>query len=200
MLNASDAGEELLELVDGAGRHAGTMGKLAAHRAPGTRHRAFSVFLFDAQGRMLLQRRAVSKYHSPGVWSNSCCGHPRPGETPLAAAGRRVREELGVTPRDLAEAGTALYRLTDPLSGLVEHEYNHTYVGRVLTPPRPDPAEVADVTMVSAAELRRMLAREQFSVWFRAVAEIALAGAPARLAGLGGWSAQAIVAATGEQA
>jgi isopentenyl-diphosphate Delta-isomerase len=175
------AGAGLIELVDSAGRPAGSMAKLAAHRSPGSLHRAFSVFLFDADGRMLLQRRAVGKYHSPGVWSNSCCGHPGPGESPVLAAGRRVAEELGVVPEDLAEAGTTVYRLGDPISGLIEHEYNHTFVGRVLTQPRPDPAEVAAIAMVTAAELREMVAAEPFSVWFETVAQVALTASPAWL-------------------
>lgn len=94
----------LLELVDEEGNTIGTAEKLAAHQAPGQLHRAFSVFLFDEQGRLLLQRRALGKYHSPGVWSNTCCGHPYPGEAPFAAAARRTYEELGVSPSLLAEA------------------------------------------------------------------------------------------------
>ncbi|SCE55249.1 isopentenyl-diphosphate delta-isomerase, partial [Streptomyces sp. DfronAA-171] len=73
----------LLELVDESGATIGTAEKLAAHQPPGQLHRAFSVFLFDREGRLLLQRRALGKYHSPGVWSNTCCGHPVPGRGPL---------------------------------------------------------------------------------------------------------------------
>ena len=81
------ADEILLELVDENGVTIGTAEKLAAHQPPGQLHRAFSVFLFDERGRLLLQQRALGKYHSPGVWSNTCCGHPYPGEAPFAAAG-----------------------------------------------------------------------------------------------------------------
>jgi isopentenyl-diphosphate delta-isomerase len=176
--------EELVELVDDIGRRTGGMGELAAHRAPGKKHRAFSVFLFDPQGRLLLQRRAAGKYHSPGMWSSSCCGHPRPGEAPEMAVRRRVTEELGVVPDDLALAGTITYRLTDPMSGLVEHEYNHVFVGHLLYSPLPDPAEVADIAMVTEAELDQMLEREPFSVWFKAVAHVAMTAAPALLPGL----------------
>ena len=87
----------MLELVDEDGATIGTAEKLAAHQPPGQLHRAFSVFLFDEQGRLLLQRRALGKYHSPGVWSNTCCGHPYPGEAPFAAAARRTYEELGIS-------------------------------------------------------------------------------------------------------
>src|SRR5690242_12083018 len=115
---AQPATEILLELVDDDGFTIGTAEKLSAHQQPGRLHRAFSVFLFDQQGRLLLQRRALGKYHSPGVWSNTCCGHPYPGEAPFAAAARRTYEELGVSPSLLAEAGTVRYNHPDPDSGL----------------------------------------------------------------------------------
>lgn len=176
--------EELVELVDATGRRTGEMGKLAAHHAPGKRHRAFSAFLFDPDGRLLLQRRAAGKFHSPGMWSNSCCGHPRPGEAPDAAVRRRVEAELSVPPHDLAQAGTINYLLTDPMSGLVEHEYNHVFVGFVRDIPVPDPLEVVDIAMVTLAELQQMKAREPFSVWFDTVAQLAMTDLPALLPGL----------------
>lgn len=171
--------EEQLELVDDAGRTVGVAGKLAAHQAPGHLHRAFSVFLFSPPGAqpstrgplMLLQRRAASKYHSPGVWSNTCCGHPRPSEHPRAAAVRRVREELGLTSVALTAAGIVRYRHPDPDTGLVEHEYNHLFTGWVSEPPEPDPAEVSATTLVSAADLDRLRDREPFSAWFDTVLE-----------------------------
>jgi isopentenyl-diphosphate delta-isomerase len=185
--------EEELELVDDAGQTVGVAGKLAAHQAPGHLHRAFSVFLFGpatspADGPlMLLQRRAAGKYHSPGVWSNTCCGHPRPQEPPRAAAVRRVREELGLTSVALTEAGVVRYRHPDPDTGLVEHEYNHLFTGWVSQPPRPDPAEVSATTLVSAADLARLRGREPFSAWFDTVLEAARP-AVRRLAGPGaGW-------------
>ncbi|MDE3723555.1 isopentenyl-diphosphate Delta-isomerase [Nocardiopsis sp. N85] len=164
----------MLELVDEHGATTGTAEKLAAHRAPGTLHRAFSVFLVDDRGRLLLQRRALDKYHSPGVWSNTCCGHPFPGERPLIAAVRRVGEELGMAPALLREAGTVTYRHPDPESGLVEHEYNHLFVGRADRPTRPDPREVAEVRAVTPGELERLRAEAPFSVWFTTVWEAAL--------------------------
>jgi isopentenyl-diphosphate Delta-isomerase len=175
--------EELVELVDAAGRPTGTMGRLAAHRAPGKRHRAFSAFLFDPDGRLLLQRRAAGAFHSPGMWSNSCCGHPRPGETPEAAVRRRVGVELSAKPDDLTQAGTINYQLRDPMSGLVEHEYSHIFVGYVLDLPLPDPAEVADIRMATMPELGEMLKREPFAVWFETVAHVALTGVSALLPG-----------------
>ncbi|MDN0198658.1 isopentenyl-diphosphate Delta-isomerase [Streptomyces sp. S.PNR 29] len=163
----------LLELVDENGVTIGTAEKLAAHQPPGQLHRAFSVFLFDERGRLLLQQRALGKYHSPGVWSNTCCGHPYPGEAPFAAAARRTHEELGVSPSLLAEAGTVRYNHPDPDSGLVEQEYNHLFVGMVQSPLRPNPEEVAATAFVTPAELAERHANDIFSSWFMTVLDAA---------------------------
>ncbi|MCG8965568.1 MULTISPECIES: isopentenyl-diphosphate Delta-isomerase [Streptomyces] len=163
----------LLELVDENGVTVGTAEKLAAHQPPGQLHRAFSVFLFDERGRLLLQQRALGKYHSPGVWSNTCCGHPYPGEAPFAAAARRTFEELGVSPSLLAEAGTVRYNHPDPASGLVEQEYNHLFVGLVQAAPRPDPEEVAETVFVTSDELAERHAKDTFSAWFMTVLDAA---------------------------
>lgn len=163
----------LLELVDEDGVTIGTAEKLAAHQPPGRLHRAFSVFLFDERGRLLLQQRALGKYHSPGVWSNTCCGHPYPGEAPFAAAARRTFEELGVSPSLLAEAGTVRYNHPDPASGLVEQEYNHLFVGMAQSPPLPDPQEVASTAFVTPAELAERHAKDTFSAWFPTVLDAA---------------------------
>ncbi|MFR0355966.1 isopentenyl-diphosphate Delta-isomerase [Streptomyces sediminimaris] len=163
----------LLELVDENGVTIGTAEKLAAHQPPGQLHRAFSVFLFDEHGRLLLQQRAPGKYHSPGVWSNTCCGHPYPDEAPFAAAARRTYEELGVSPSLLAEAGTVRYNHPDPASGLVEQEYNHLFVGMVQAPLRPDPEEVGETAFVTPAELAERHAEDTFSAWFMTVLDAA---------------------------
>lgn len=159
----------LLELVDEAGTTTGTAEKLSAHLAPGRLHRAFSVFLLDDRGRLLLQRRALGKYHSPGLWSNTCCGHPLPGEPPFAAAARRTGEELGLAPELMRAAGTVRYHHTDPVSGLVEREYNHLFVGVVRAEPRPDPEEVGETAFVDPAELEHLRGEAEFSVWFPTV-------------------------------
>ncbi|MFI6579249.1 isopentenyl-diphosphate Delta-isomerase [Nocardiopsis sp. NPDC050513] len=174
--SAPDGGADqpiMLELVDEDGVTIGTAEKLSAHRAPGRLHRAFSVFLLDDRGRMLLQRRALGKYHSPGVWSNTCCGHPYPGEPPFAAAARRVGEELGAAPALMREAGTVRYNHRDPDSELVEQEYNHLFVGLVAGEPRPDPDEIAETAFVDPAELERMMGDRPFSVWFPTVLDAA---------------------------
>ncbi|MGI5404224.1 isopentenyl-diphosphate Delta-isomerase [Streptomyces sp. CA-135486] len=163
----------LLELVDEHGNTIGTAEKLAAHQAPGQLHRAFSVFLFDELGRLLLQCRALGKYHSPGVWSNTCCGHPYPGEAPFVAAARRTHEELGTSPSLLAEAGTVRYNHPDPSSGLVEQEYNHLFVGLVQAPLRPDPEEVGETAFVTPKELADRHAQAPFSAWFMTVLDAA---------------------------
>lgn len=163
----------MLELVDESGATIGTAEKMSAHVPPGLLHRAFSVFLFDGDGAMLLQQRALTKYHSPGIWSNSCCGHPFPAESPPAAATRRVREELGVTGTLLHPAGTVRYTHPDPASGLVEQEFNHLFVGHVREPLRPDPDEIAAVRFVPAAEVDRIRAGGGFSAWFGTVLDAA---------------------------
>ena len=177
----------MLELVDEDGKTIGTAEKLAAHQAPGQLHRAFSVFLFDESGRLLLQRRALGKYHSPGVWSNTCCGHPYPGEAPVAAAARRTIEELGVTPPLLAEAGTVRYNHPDPASGLVEQEFNHLFVGLVQAEPRPDPEEIEDTAFVTAAELAERHAAAPFSAWFMTVLDAARPAVRELTGPSGGW-------------
>ena len=168
------AGDALVELVDPSGRTLGSLDKLAAHRAPGRHHRAISAFLLDGRGRLLLQRRAAGKYHSAGLWSNTCCSHPAPGEPPAVTAARRLAEELGIQPVGLTAAGTVSYRVADPASGLVEHEFNHLFVGRVLSEPAPDPREVAECALVSLYDLARMRATAPFSAWFPVVLDAAL--------------------------
>ncbi|NWF24915.1 isopentenyl-diphosphate Delta-isomerase [Streptomyces sp. PKU-EA00015] len=177
----------LLELVDEQGNTIGTAEKLSAHQAPGRLHRAFSVFLFDERGRLLLQRRALTKYHSPGVWSNTCCGHPYPGEAPFAAAARRTHEELGVSPSLLAEAGTVRYNHPDPASGLVEQEYNHLFVGMVQSALRPDPEEVGETAFVTPDELTELQGRATFSAWFMTVLDAARPAVKELTGPSGGW-------------
>jgi isopentenyl-diphosphate Delta-isomerase len=177
----------MLELVDEHGNTIGTAEKLSAHRAPGRLHRAFSVFLFDERGRLLIQRRALGKYHSPGVWSNTCCGHPYPGESPFAAAARRTHEELGLSPTLMAEAGTVRYNHPDPASGLVEQEYNHLFVGLVQAGPEPDPEEVAEVAFVTADELAERHAAAAFSAWFMTVLDAARPAIRELTGPSGGW-------------
>lgn len=156
--------QEQVIVVDTTDRAVGTAPKLEAHLA-GTLHRAVSVFVTDGRGRVLLQRRASGKYHSADLWTNSCCGHPRPGETPREAAARRLLEEMGVACA-LEHAGTFHYRAELP-NGLVEHEIDHVFVGTWQGEPSPDPREVGAWRWATLGELRRDLrARPQrYTAW-----------------------------------
>jgi isopentenyl-diphosphate delta-isomerase len=155
-------------LVDENDLEVGTLEKLRAH-AEGRLHRAFSVFVFDGQGRMLLQRRAAEKYHSGGLWSNTCCSHPRPGESLEKAVRRRLREEMGFD-CPLRFAFSFVYR-ADVGGGLIEHEYDHVYVGRYDGDPQPNPDEVEGWRWATVDEVRREVeARpDDFTFWFRIV-------------------------------
>ncbi len=184
---AGVAGEILLELVDESGVTIGTAEKLSAHQAPGRLHRAFSVFLFDEAGRLLMQRRALGKYHSPGVWSNTCCGHPYPGEQPFVAAARRTAEELGLAPALMREAGTVRYNHPDPASGLVEQEFNHLFVGVVTATPVPDPEEVADTRFVTPGQLAELGRDTTLSAWFHTVLDAARQAARELTGESAGW-------------
>ena len=158
--------EEVI-LVDEAGREIGSAEKLEAHRNGGRLHLAFSIVLFNRNGETLLQRRSKRKYHFGGLWTNACCGHPRPGEVLAEAARRRLREELGVD-TDLCEVISFLYRATHPRSGLSEHEVDHVFAGQLDAEPRPDPEEIDDLRWIERAELERDVAvhPERYTPWF----------------------------------
>lgn len=155
---------ENLILVDARNRAIGHAEKHAAH-AGGRLHRAFSIFLVDREGRLLLQRRHPAKYHSGGLWSNACCGHPRPGENTLAAAKRRLREELGAT-APLRFSFLARYRAAFP-NGLTENEIVHVYFALAPSNLAPNPDEIAGIAWPSLDELRQRIAAtpEQYSAW-----------------------------------
>lgn len=156
----------------------GTADKLRAH-TEGWLHRAFSIFIFDDDGRLLLQQRADDKYHSGGLWSNTCCSHPRPDEPPREAAHRRLAEEMGFEV-PLSPVFEKTYNL--PVGeNLVEHEYNHVFVGTASNPNvRPSADEVTDWKWVRPDALRDDVeARpQQYTSWFRLLLEPALANAP----------------------
>jgi isopentenyl-diphosphate delta-isomerase len=153
-------GQALLD-PDGTSR---TMAKMEAHRQ-GLLHLAVSVFIFNSRDELLLQQRAPHKYHSPDKWTNTCCTHPRPGESPLATAQRRLFEEMGLK-CPLYEVFTFLYR-AEVGNGLIENEFDHVFMGFSNLDPRPDPAEVGDWKWISIEELKRELAHhpEAYSPW-----------------------------------
>ncbi|WP_418991957.1 isopentenyl-diphosphate Delta-isomerase [Alistipes sp.] len=153
-------------LVDTEDNPIGTASKIDAHRR-GLLHRAVSVLLFNSRDELLIQRRAASKYHSGGLWANSCCSHPAVGEPVARAAERRLREELGISAR-LHHLRTFIYRARLD-RGMVEHELDHVFVGRSDRVPAPDPAEISDwryVSLPCVCEDMR-LHPELYAVWFR---------------------------------
>jgi isopentenyl-diphosphate delta-isomerase len=162
----ADTSADEVILVDANDAATGTMGKLDAHRL-GRRHRALSVVLRDRAGRLLLQQRAAGKYHSGGLWTNTCCSHPRPGEELADAAVRRLKEEMGID-CSLSLRFSTHYRA--PVSnGLIEDEIVHVFVGRFDGAPHPDPAEVAAWRWMAPGEIEAAIdARpDEFTVWFR---------------------------------
>jgi isopentenyl-diphosphate delta-isomerase len=156
---------ENVVLIDEADAELGIGEKLSVHRS-GELHRAFSVFAFDERDRLLLQRRALSKYHSGGLWANSACGHPRPGEATADAARRRLFEELGITCGPLKPAG--VYRYRAEILDLVENELDHLFVSEVAAEPVPDPDEVVEWRFVDLDELDAWIAAapDEFAAWF----------------------------------
>ncbi|MHB1987197.1 MAG: isopentenyl-diphosphate Delta-isomerase [Acidimicrobiales bacterium] len=153
-------------LVDPDGRPLGAFDKRGAHEPPGRLHLAFSVFLFRPDGTMLIQQRADSKYHFPGIWANTCCSHPEPGEEIVASARRRVLEELGVD-CELGEVGAFTYRAVDPVSGLVEHEYDHVLVGTIREMMlQPAAEEIRDWRFVDPETVAGAGPGEGFAPWF----------------------------------
>ncbi len=160
-----DASEEVI-LVDASDRALGTAPKLDAHRS-GDLHRAFSVLIDDGNGNLLLQKRHVDKYHSGGLWTNACCGHPRPGEDALTAARRRLQEEMGIACA-LSPLGTLVYR-ADVGDGLVEHELVHLFGGKHTGTVHPDAREAEAYAWRPLEEVLQEAssAPQRFTAWFR---------------------------------
>lgn len=157
--------QEEVILVNSRDEPIGTMEKMEAHRKA-LLHRAFSIFIFDRKGNMLLQQRAATKYHSPGLWTNACCSHPRPGETEHRAALRRLQEELGFT-APIEKAFHFTYR-ADFDNGLTEHEFDHVFTGIYDGPLQPNPDEVSAVTWKSIPEIENDLQQQpgHYTAWF----------------------------------
>lgn len=129
-------------------------------------HRAFSVFIFNEKGEMLLQRRALSKYHSGGLWTNACCSHPRPGETTMAGAQRRLKEELGFSV-PLTKIFDFIYKA--PFNnGLTENEFDHVFIGKYNRTITANPEEVMDYCYKPMEEIKSelFLSPEKFTAWF----------------------------------
>ncbi|MGB1206100.1 MAG: isopentenyl-diphosphate Delta-isomerase [Chitinophagales bacterium] len=162
------AKKEYVVLVDRKGKFLGTEEKLAAHQR-GLLHTAFSVFIFNSKGQMLLQQRAFKKYHFGGLWSNACCSHPRLNETPLEAAHRRLVEELGFD-TELKSVFSFIYRADDPVSQLIEHELDTVLVGVYDEPiDNLNPKEVNDIRWIDIPTLFTDLEMNSttYTFWFK---------------------------------
>ncbi len=157
---------EYVVLVDQHDEPVGVAEKLQAHRQ-GLLHRAFSIFVVNSQGQLLLQKRALGKYHSGGLWTNTCCSHPRPQETVAQAAMRRLQEEMGIA-CNLDELFSFIYH-ADLDHGLVEYEFDHVLLGYFDGAPSPNPAEVADWQWIDLDNLQKLIYTqpEHYTYWLR---------------------------------
>jgi len=142
--------EDQVILVDINDQEIGVAEKMAAHRQ-GWRHRAFSIFVLNSQGQLLLQKRAIAKYHSGGLWTNTCCSHPRPGESTIDAAYRRLQEEMGFS-CPLVEIFSFTYRAE--LGDLIEHEFDHVFQGQFDGEPILNPSEAEDWQWIDLDDLK----------------------------------------------
>lgn len=153
-------------LVNKKDQEIGTMEKMEAHQK-GLLHRAFSVFILNSKGEMLIHRRALGKYHSPGLWTNTCCSHPRPNETVLDAANRRLDEEMGMG-ESLSEVVSFVYHHKFD-NGLVEHEFDHILTGISDALPSINEDEVDSYKYMGIEELEQSMKQnpDDYSIWFK---------------------------------
>ena len=157
---------ERVILVDESDTPLGTMEKMEAHEK-GVLHRAFSVFIFNSNGEMLLQQRSFSKYHSGGLWTNTCCSHPREGETTIEAAHRRLQEEMGFD-CEIEKAFDFIYK-KELDKGLIEHEFDHVFIGKHEGEVKFNPNEVNTYVYKPVQEVlnEALLFPEKFTEWFK---------------------------------
>jgi len=159
--------QELVVLVDTNDNQIGTEEKLKAHQE-GKLHRAFSVFIFNAKGEMMLQKRASHKYHTGGLWTNTCCSHPRPGEDVQAAAHRRLQEEMGFD-CPIKKAFSFIYKVYFKENNLYEHEFDHVFIGYSEKNPQLNPEEAEDFAWVAIDKLKQDIKDhpEKYTYWFK---------------------------------
>ena len=162
-------GEQVI-LVNEKDEPIGLMGKMEAHQK-GLLHRAFSVFVFNSKQEVLLQQRAACKYHSPNLWTNTCCSHPRAGETNQQAGERRLQEEMGLQV-PLQEVFSFIYKAPFD-NGLTEHEYDHVLIGYSDAQPQINPEEVASWKWLSLEAIKEdiLQAPERYTAWFKIIFE-----------------------------
>jgi isopentenyl-diphosphate delta-isomerase len=160
--------EEMVILVDENDKQVGLMPKMEAHEKA-LLHRAFSVFIFNDKKELMLQRRALGKYHSPGLWTNTCCSHQRPGETNIAAGSRRLQEEMGFT-TSLTESISFIYKAPFD-NGLTEHEYDYILLGEYNDVPELNPEEVAEWKWRSLEEIKEDMEQNPtiYTAWFKII-------------------------------
>ena len=160
--------EELVVLVDEHDNQVGLMPKMEAHEKA-ILHRAFSVFVFNDQGELMLQQRAATKYHSPLLWTNTCCSHQRDGETSLAAGKRRLQEEMGFV-CDLTEVFQFVYKAPFD-NGLTEHELDHVMIGTYNGEPNINTEEVASHKWMSLEDVKNDMEDnpQQYTAWFKII-------------------------------
>jgi len=158
---------EKVILVNEKDEEIGTEEKIKTHKE-GKLHRCFSILIFNSKGELLIQQRAKSKYHSPLLWSNTCCSHPRPNEKIIEAAKRRLKEEMGIE-TDLKEIFSLIYRVK--VGNLIEHEFDHVFFGKYNGDPSPDPKEVENWQWISLKELKKDIKKnpQKFALWFKIV-------------------------------
>lgn len=155
-------------LVDENDNQTGLIEKMEAHRK-GLLHRAISVFVYNSKGELLLQQRAMKKYHGGGLWTNTCCSHPLPDEEPKAAARRRLMQEMGMD-AEVSFSHTFIYK-ADVGNGLWEHELDHVFTAVLDVTPKPNPEEAMAWRYISMDELKREVEQnpETFSAWLRII-------------------------------
>jgi isopentenyl-diphosphate delta-isomerase len=162
--------QEHVILVNERDQPQGTMEKMEAHHKA-VLHRAFSVFIFNQNNELMLQQRALHKYHSPGLWTNTCCSHQRMGEDSVSAGMRRLREEMGFETA-LTFKGSFIYKAPFD-NGLTEHELDHILVGHYDGQPQINPDEVASWRWISMQDLKKHIGQnpDLYTVWFKIIFE-----------------------------
>ena len=162
--------EDKVILVDSNDNQIGLMPKLEAHKK-GVLHRAFSVFIFNNDGELMLQRRALTKYHSPGLWTNTCCSHQRDGETNIISGKRRLNEEMGFN-TELFEKTSFIYKAKFD-NGLTEHEFDHVLVGSYNHSPIINPNEVDSWKWMSMENVKKDIKDhpDNYTAWFKIIFE-----------------------------
>jgi len=162
--------EEKVLLVDEYDQVLGKMEKIEAHEK-GLLHRAFSVFIYNDKDELLLQKRALTKYHTPGLWTNTCCSHQRENESNVEAGQRRLQEEMGFT-TELKNQFSFIYKAPF-INGLTEHEYDHILLGYYNGQPQPNPDEVADWKWMSLEAVEKDMHHQpnNYTAWFKILLE-----------------------------